>query len=81
MLQDSFRDGEVSLALADQYRSRNFDLCVAINITSLGVVLDKMIEDGSLTKNQAECYKQSAHAILQLLRSENNRWYSNVKVL
>jgi hypothetical protein len=56
----------------DALLRRNYDLCRAVNLNALGSVLDSMVQAG-LSTEQAECFKTSAYALLQLMRSENNR--------
>jgi hypothetical protein len=58
------------------FLARNYDLCRAINITSLGVVLDELVGVG-MPKEQAECIRMAAYALLQLARTENNRVYAD----
>jgi hypothetical protein len=56
----------------EQHRRINFDLCTALDVTKLGVVLDRMIVAGlpSLTASE---YRTMALALLTLLRCENDR--------
>jgi hypothetical protein len=56
----------------DAYRQRNFDLCRAVNLISLGCVLEAMKKAG-LPHQQADCFMAAADALLQLMRTENNR--------
>jgi len=56
----------------DAVAKRNFDLCRAVNVNALGVVLDGLVEAG-MPKEQAECFRGQAYALLQLMRTENNR--------
>jgi hypothetical protein len=60
---------------SDAHRRRNFDICKGINMTSLGIVLDDMVEAG-MPKELAEIYKLQAGSLLALLRTENNRIFS-----
>jgi hypothetical protein len=57
---------------SDEHRRRNFDLCRAVNLTSLGVVLADMVDAGMPPQQQA-CFYAAADALLQLMRTENNR--------
>jgi hypothetical protein len=59
-------------AAQDQHRKINFDLCTAIDLTKVSIVLDKLVEAG-MHPNLAKLYKVQADALLQQLRSENNR--------
>jgi hypothetical protein len=56
----------------DAFLQRNFDLCRAINLNALHVVLDDMVEAGMPAEHRALFYA-SAQALLQLVRTENNR--------
>ena len=60
----------------DAYRKYNYDLCKAINLTKLGVILDKMVKSGKMNEDLAVIYKAQADALLAALRSENNRAFS-----
>jgi hypothetical protein len=62
----------VSSPVGLQYRKINFDLCTALDLTKLSIVLDKLVEAG-MHPNQAKLYKTQADALLQLMCSENNR--------
>lgn len=72
-----FTDRVVCLGkpLDDAYRKRNYDLCQGVNLTKLSCALNDMVEAG-LPKEQAECFKASASALLQLMRTENNRLWA-----
>lgn len=76
MLHDTLFNPEricnVSTQTGSQYRKINYDLCTALDLTKLSIVLDKMVEAG-MHPNQAVLYKAQADALLQLMRSENNR--------
>jgi hypothetical protein len=64
--------------LDDAHRTRNFDLCRAVDLTSLGVVLDNLVKAG-MPKGQAELFKAQADALLQLMRTENNRLWADAR--
>lgn len=51
---------------------RNFRLCRAVDMLSLGGVLDEMVAAG-MPEEQAACFRASASALLTLMRTENNR--------
>lgn len=76
MLHDTLFNPEricnVSSEDGGRYRKINYDLCTAVDLTKLSIVLDKMVEAG-MHPNQAVLYKTQASALLQLMRSENNR--------
>jgi hypothetical protein len=57
---------------AIRHREINFELCRAIDLTKLGIVLDTM-EQAGMHPNFVRTYRQAAEALLDLLRSENNR--------
>jgi hypothetical protein len=50
----------------------NFKLCNAIDLTTMGIVLDELVKAG-MHPNLAKLYKAQAESLLSLLRSENNR--------
>ena len=54
-------------------RRYNYDLCTAIDLTKLGIVLEKMVKSGHVTSKSAELYMDSAGSLLKLLRIENER--------
>lgn len=78
MLQDVRFTNEVVTANrepGESYQKRNYDLCQGINLTTLSCALADMVEAG-LPKEQAECFKAGAYALLQLMRTENNRLFA-----
>lgn len=62
----------VSMKEGSNHRKINYDLCTAINLTKLGIVIDDMVAAG-MNPQLAELYKTNAMSLLQLMRSENNR--------
>lgn len=74
MLQDSYRPETVTMNREPgaSHLKRNYDVCRALDMLKLGIVLDDMVKAG-MPKEQAACFKEAAHALLQLLRTENNR--------
>lgn len=56
----------------DTHRKINFELCRALDMTKMGIVLDAMVEAG-VNKQLAEIYRANASTLLALLRTENNR--------
>lgn len=83
MLTDSYRPGLDFRGDPEQdkaHRQRNFELCNALNIGRLGMVLEDMVASG-MPKEQAEVYRTSAIALLALMRSENNRLYTSAPQL
>lgn len=56
----------------DAYARRNYDICQAVNLLKVGIVLDALVAAG-MPKEQADCFDASARALLQLMRTENNR--------
>lgn len=67
-----FKNGDDFPHLDDAARRRNFDLCQAVNLTRLGIVLDALIAAG-MPAEQAKCFKASADSLLALMRTENHR--------
>ncbi|BDD79866.1 hypothetical protein [Burkholderia phage FLC9] len=62
----------VKLEPGNKHRKINFDLCTAIDLTKMSIVLDDLVAAG-MHPNLAHLYKIQADALLQQLRSENNR--------
>ena len=60
---------------SDEHRRRNFDICKAINMTTLGIVLYDMVKAG-MPKELAEIYELQAGSLLALIRTENNRIFA-----
>lgn len=59
--------------LDQRHRKINFNLCRAIDMTSLNCVLQEMIDAGIINERQADLYNDNAGSLLALLRTENNR--------
>lgn len=59
--------------LNDLYRQYNYDLCTAVDLTKLSIILEKMVSSGHMNKQMAVLYKEQGAVLLNLLRSENNR--------
>jgi hypothetical protein len=55
------------------HAERNFQLCRAIDMTSLSVVLDDMVKTGHLSPRLADAFKAQAGGLLAVMCSENNR--------
>lgn len=78
MLLDVRFSGRVHLQgdpLDDAHLKRNFDLCRAVDLTKLSIVLGDLVAAG-MPQGQAECFKAGADALLQLMRTENNRLWA-----
>jgi hypothetical protein len=56
----------------EEHRRVNFDLCTALDLTKLGLALDRMIAHGTPT-DAATQYRTLALSFLTLLRGENDR--------
>ena len=56
----------------ESYLRRNMALCRAIDLTKLSIVLAELVDAG-MPNEQAECFRTGAEALLQLMRTENNR--------
>ena len=69
----AFEPETVTLGRDDQYREFRFDLCRAIDMTKVSIVLGKMVEAGVLDKRMAELFHGQASTLLALMVSENNR--------
>lgn len=59
-----------------QHRQHNYELCQAIDLTKLGIILEKMVNDGKLHPQMATIYKIQGNALLAALLSENNRLHN-----
>ena len=73
-----FNDDEnfrtIPLHGVDPYRQINYDLCTALDLTKMGIVLDKMVAVG-MNPQLRELYEAQTGSLLALLRSENNRLF------
>ena len=54
-------------------RERNYELCTALDLTKLGITLDKMIEDGTIDMDERLRYFAIAQSLLGLMRLANKR--------
>jgi hypothetical protein len=66
----------IGRARDDHYKRFNFDLCRALDMTKLGIVLDQMVETGAIDKRMAELFHLQAGSLLALMLSENNRTFN-----
>ncbi len=57
----------------DLHKKRHFDICRAVNMTNLSVVLGEMVESGHLDKRMASHFKDQVGVTLALILTENNR--------
>lgn len=57
----------------DLHARRNFDLCRAVDMTALSIVLGDMVKTGHISHRQAEAYKAQAEGLLATLLAENHR--------
>jgi hypothetical protein len=64
-------------AADDAHRQFNFDLCRALDMTKMGIVLGKMSEIGWLDAREAELLHLQASSLLALMRTANNRAYAS----
>jgi polyhydroxyalkanoate synthesis regulator phasin len=64
--------------LHDRFSKRNFEICRAVDLTNLGCVLDKMIDEGSLLKEEAKAFMDNASSLRALLVSKNNQRYAKI---
>lgn len=55
------------------HAKRNFDLCRAVDLTSLGVVLDDMVKSEHISRLQADAFKAQAGGLLAAMLTENHR--------
>lgn len=57
----------------DWHRKNNYDLCTAIDLTKLGIVLERMVTSRQMSERLALIFHAQAESLLAALRSENNR--------
>ena len=62
-----------------RFRQYNFDICTAIDLTKLHIVLDKMVVDGWCDKQMALIYRKQAESLLAAIRSENARCHTKAR--
>lgn len=65
---------------AKLYRNCNYKLCTSIDITSLGVVLNEMVERGHISEEDAKLYREQAENLLTLLRNINDRGFDKIPI-
>jgi hypothetical protein len=51
----------------------NFELCTALNMTSLKIALEKLVNEAGLSPQLAQAYEAQAMGLLNVMLSENNR--------
>lgn len=57
----------------DLHAKRHFDLCRAIDMTSLSVVLAEMVNSRHISQRQADAFHAQAGGLLATLLTENHR--------
>lgn len=57
----------------DLHASRHMDLCRAIDMTKLNIVLDEMVEGGFLSQRQMDAFCAQAGGLLATMLAENHR--------
>lgn len=60
----------------DTYRRFNFDLCRALDMTKMSIVLGRMAEQGWLDVREVELFHMQAAALLAQLTTANNRAFA-----
>jgi len=61
------------------HAKRNFDLCRAVDMTSLSVVLEDMVKTRHISNRQAEAFHAMAGGLLATMLSENDRSFIGSK--
>lgn len=61
------------------HAQRNFDLCRAVNMTSLAVVLNEMVKTGHISRVQADAFEAQAGGLLATMLTENDRSFAGSK--
>ena len=67
-------EGPPDFVALGKHRKRNYDICTALDMIKLSIVLDEMVEDG-MHPQLARIYKMQGSSLLAALRSENNRTF------
>ena len=57
----------------DLHAERNMDLCRAMDMTKLSIVLGAMADTGHISRRQAETFRIQASALLATMLTENHR--------
>lgn len=57
------------------HRTNQYNICQGINMTSLNVALNKLVDQGAIPRELANLYSAQAGALLAVILSENNRVY------
>ena len=65
-------DGEV-------HAQRNFDLCRAVDMIALAVVMNEMVKTGHISRRQADAFEAQAGGLLASLLTENDRSFIGSK--
>lgn len=63
----------------DTYRRLHYDLHQALDMTRMGIVLQKAVEAGMLNKRMAELYHTQAGSLLAVMASDLDRGFSYLK--
>lgn len=64
--------------LHDAHRSNNFELCRAIDMTKLTIVLQRMVDEGWLNKRDAELFDMQAGVLRAQLCTANNHAFARL---
>lgn len=56
-----------------QHRRFNYQICTALDMTKLGIVLESMVAAGRMHPTVAKTFKVQASALLAAIRTENSR--------
>lgn len=57
------------------HAQRHFDLCRALDMTKLSIVLDEMVRTGFLSHHQSEAFRAQAGGLLATILAENARGF------
>jgi hypothetical protein len=63
----------------ETHAKRNFDLCRAVDLTSLAVVLNEMVATRAISRRQADAFEAQAGGLLASLLTENDRSFIGSK--
>lgn len=63
----------------DTYSGLHYDVCQALNMTRMSIVLQKAVDAGMLNKQMAELYHMQAGSLLAIIASDLDRGFVSVR--
>ncbi len=55
------------------HRKRNYDICTAIDLIKLGIILEEMEQTGDLDQMKSKNFHNIASSLLYIIRKENDK--------